>query len=459
MPHDKKILIADDSPNIRRSMKALLEDESYSVTVCENGEAALECLTSQIFQILFLDVMMPGIDGIETLKRAKELQPECEIIMISGHASLETAVQATRLGATNFLEKPLQPEKLLLTAHEIFERLSLADELQKLQQLVSADQQMLGAAPAFQQLRNQIATIAPTDSRVFIFGENGSGKELVAREIHQQSKRAGRPFLKLNCAAVPADLIESELFGHEKGAFTGAIRRKPGLFEEASTGTLFLDEIGDMALEMQAKLLRVLQENEFMRVGGNQLFTFDVRIFAATNKKIQDEIAAGNFREDLYYRLNVIPIQVPPLRERQTDIPLLARHFLSSYCHKNQLRIKQITAEAIQPLQAYNWPGNVRELRNIMERLAIMTPGDIITVDAVTRLFPECHAGVGNASPGTLVKDENISASLREQVEQFERSLLSQKFLEVDGNVTQLAKLLKTDRANLHRKLKKYQIK
>ena len=335
----------------------------------------------------------------------------------------------------------------------------MAAELQKLQRLISSDQQMIGTAPVLQQLRDQIATIAPTNSRVFIFGENGSGKELVAREIHQQSKRVHQPFLKLNCAAVPSDLIESELFGHEKGAFTGAIRRKLGLFEEAGNGTLFLDEIGDMSMEMQAKLLRVLQENEFLRVGGNQLLHFDVRIIAATNKKIHDEIAAGNFREDLYYRLNVIPIQVPSLRERQTDIPLLARHFLTTYCLKNQLRNKQITTDAIQRLQAYKWPGNIRELKNIMERLAIMTPDDTITVGDIIRLFPESKTIIWNAGPNPLVKNENISASLREQVEQFERSLLSQKYLEVDGNVTQLAKRLKTDRANLHRKLKKYQIK
>lgn len=454
---EKNIAIVDDSPNIRQTLKGLLEDEGYHVITCESGEDALQLVNDEAFAVMFLDVMLPGMDGLMTLKRIRQMQPTLKIIMISGHADLETAVRATRLGAYNFLEKPLKPEKVLLEVKNIFEHQFLESEMQRLKNIVALEHQMVGTSPAMQQLHEDIARAAPSDGRIFIYGENGTGKELVARAIHQQSLRREKPFIQVNCAAIPKDLIESELFGHEKGAFTGAIKMKTGVFEHANGGTLLLDEIGDMALETQAKLLRILQENAFIRVGGSKLIPFDVRIISATNKDLREQIAAGFFREDLYFRINVIPIRVPPLKERRQDIPLLVRHFIARYCTRNGKPLKQISNEALLPFMNYDWPGNIRELRNMIERLVIMIDHAQLILSDVQRLLPElnrAHDSVYNVLTGN-----QTTLSLKESMEHFERSLLQKYYLFVKGNVTQLAERLKTDRANLHRKLKKYGIK
>lgn len=451
------VLIVDDSASIRRSLGDLLHDEGYQVTSCDSGEAGLQKLAEERFGAMLLDVKLPGIDGIATLKRVLQLQPGLSVMMISGHADLETAVQATRLGAYNFLEKPLNPEKVLLEIKNIFARQQVELEIHRLKNLVALDYQLVGDSPAVQQLREEIERAAPSSGRIFIFGENGTGKELVAREIHQKSRRHDQPFIKVNCAAIPKELIESELFGHQKGAFTGAIKTKIGVFEEANGGTLLLDEIGDMALETQAKLLRVLQENEFVRVGGTTPIPFDVRIISATNQDLSARIAGGHFREDLFFRINVIPIRVPALRERMADIPLLVRHFMHLYSVKNDVPARQISNEALLPLLHYHWPGNIRELKNIVERLLIMGNHPELVRQDVINLLPELKIKP-ESQPDSPETAESV-LPLKTRMENFEKKLLHDDFLKVHGNVSRLAELLQTDRANLHRKLIKYGIK
>jgi len=450
------VLIVDDSASIRRSLADLLHDEGYQVTTCDSGEAGLQKLAEERFGAMLLDVKLPGIDGIVTLKRVLQLQPGLSVIMISGHADLETAVQATRLGAYNFLEKPLNPEKVLLEIKNIFARQQVESEMHRLKNLVGLDYQLVGDSPSVQQLRGEIDRAAPSNGRIFIFGENGTGKELVAREIHQKSQRRDKPFIKVNCAAIPKELIESELFGHQKGAFTGAIKTKIGVFEEANGGTLLLDEIGDMAPETQAKLLRVLQENEFVRVGGTTPIPFDVRIISATNQDLSTRIASGHFREDLFFRINVIPIRVPALRERMADIPLLVRHFMHLYSVKNGVPSRQISNDALLPLLRYRWPGNIRELKNIVERLLIMGNRPELVRQDVINLLPELKIKPEPDSPETT---ESETLPLKTQMENFEKKLLYDYFMQVNGNVSRLAELLQTDRANLHRKLIKLGIK
>jgi len=378
--------------------------------------------------------------------------------MISGHADLEVAVKATKLGAYNFLEKPLNPDKVLLEVKNVENHQQMLKEVANLKRLVEYDYQMVGNSPAMDRLRSEIEKAAPSEGRILIYGENGTGKELVAREIHQKSQRKNRPFVKVNCAAIPKELIESELFGHEKGAFTGAFKKKIGMFEEANEGTLLLDEVGDLSLESQAKLLRVLQENEFLRVGGTTPIQFNIRIISATNKDLNQQIAYGNFREDLFFRLNVIPIRVPSLRERKEDIPILARHFLSTYCLRNGKRPINISDEALEPLMHYQWQGNVRELKNFMERLLIMTDSDEIGINEVLNILPESFSR--QFAPLQNVDDLSLNgASLRDRLESFERQLLMREFNKAGGNVSRMAENLKTDRPNLHRKLKKYGIK
>lgn len=457
----KSILIVDDSPNIRTELKALLEYEGYEVTTAESGETGLKLVSENSFNAILLDVKLPGMDGLETLTEIKKVNPLVKVIMISGHADLEIAVQATRLGAYNFFQKPLKPEKVLLELKNIVDHQQLESEMNRLRTIIDLDYQMIGTSPVMQQLYEDINRAAPSDGRIFIYGENGTGKELVAREIHRKSNRANKPFVQVNCAAIPKELIESELFGYEKGAFTGAIKRKTGVFEEAHGGTLLLDEIGDMALETQSKLLRVLQQNEFMRVGGTKMFKFDVRIISATNKDLQREITQGNFREDLYFRINVIPIRVPRLNERKEDIPLLIRHFIESYCKKNGKPVKKISEDALYPFLEYHWPGNIRQLKNMIERFVIMSDNTILTQHDVSELLPELAPKTKSmvAFQTDDYVDQENELSLREYVEQFEKKLFRHYFKDSNGNVSRMAEKLRTDRANLHRKLKKYGIK
>ncbi|MFZ5516294.1 MAG: sigma-54-dependent transcriptional regulator [Candidatus Zhuqueibacterota bacterium] len=450
-----KILIIDDDFNIGRALAGFLEDFQHHVKMTHDGISGLQTALEEYFDLIFLDVKMPGKDGMQVLESLKKSKPDQTVIMISGQADLETAVRATKLGAYNFLEKPLNPDKVVLEVKNVEKHQQMAREVSSLKKMVDMEYQMVGNSPALEKLRQQIERAAPSDGRILIFGENGTGKELVAREIHAKSRRRTEAFIKVNCAAIPRELIESELFGYEKGAFTGAVKRKSGMFEEANKGTLLLDEVGDLSLESQAKLLRVLQENEFMRVGGTTPIKFDIRIISATNKDLRQEIDQGHFREDLFFRLNVIPIIAPALRERKSDIPILARHFLSAYCLRNGKKQIEISEQVLEPMLNYHWPGNIRELRNYMERLVIMAENDRIDYADVVAVFPE--SGLRETQPEPMPDDHKIP--LRERLENFEKQLLTHEFRLAGGNVSRMAATLQTDRPNLHRKLKKYGIK
>lgn len=448
-----RILVVDDDKNIRDSFQWLLEKQGHDFHLCNNGEQAVAIVAKQSFDIAFCDVMMPGIGGLQALEQMLASRPELKVIMISGEADIATAVKATKIGAYDFLEKPLHPDKVLLEIKKLAKQLQMQAEVDKLKNMVEYDNQLIGASPKMQTLRDMIRRAAPSEGRILIQGENGTGKELVAREIHKQSGRSGN-FIQLNCAALPKELIESELFGYEKGAFTGAHKRKIGLIEEAESGTLLLDEVGDMAAETQAKVLRVLQENEFTRVGATKSQKFDVRIVSATNKDLQAEIANGAFREDLYFRLNVIPINVPPLRERKEDIPDLVRHFLTLYGAKNGKRPRRLSPEAMRVMASYAWPGNIRELRNILERLSIMTQGNEIEAAEVRGVLGMLSDA---KSPQNTIQKHH--APLKVQLANFEASILQNSFNEYNGNVSRMAVALETDRANLYKKLQKYGIK
>jgi len=453
-----RILIIDDEPNIGSSLSGFLADMGHQAKICYEGISGLQTAMDEYFDLIFLDVMLPGKNGLQVLEQLKKAKPDQKVIMISGQADLEVAVKATKLGAYNFLEKPLNPDKVLLEVKNVENHQQMLKEVANLKRLVEYDYQMVGNSPAMDKLRFEIEKAAPSEGRILIYGENGTGKELVAREIHQKSHRKKRQFVKVNCAAIPKELIESELFGHEKGAFTGAIKKKIGMFEEANEGTLLLDEVGDLSPESQAKLLRVLQENEFLRVGGTTPIQFDIRIISATNKDLQQEIVNGAFREDLFFRLNVIPIRVPSLRERKEDIPILARHFLSTYCLRNGKRPINISDEALEPMMHYQWQGNVRELKNFMERLVIMTDSDEIGIKEVLNILPDSFSR--QFAPLQSVADfSSDDVSLRDRLEYFERQLLMREFNRAGGNVSRMAENLKTDRPNLHRKLKKFGIK
>ncbi|MCK6562607.1 sigma-54-dependent Fis family transcriptional regulator [candidate division KSB1 bacterium] len=462
------ILIVDDEPHIRSTLSGLLSDLGHVTLACASGEEALELLVQQPADLIFLDLRLPGLSGLEVLQRMREQNLAVPVIMISAHADISLAVQATRLGAYNLLEKPLQPERVVLEVRHFAERLQLEAERDTLRQRAGVTGEMIGQSPAMLELRQAISKAAPAEARVLITGENGTGKELVAEALHRQSLRQDKPFVRVNCAAIPRELIESELFGHEKGAFTGAARRKIGLIEQAHGGTIFLDEIGDMSLDTQAKLLRVLQQNELMRVGGTQTIRFDVRVISATNKNLDAEISAGRFREDLYFRISVIPIAVPPLRDRLVDLPLLAAHFLGQLAAAYGRRAKTLTPAAADLLMRHHWPGNVRELRNIIERLMIMNDEPAITAGHVQQALPALAAAsspfpaVPAATSGDLgyaLLDTTADIPLRDRLEKFEYELLSRFFTLTDGNVSEMARRLRTDRANLHRKLQRYNIK
>ena len=372
-------MIVDDEEGIRESLSGIFEDEGYEVLTAGSGEEALRALKEQTPDLILLDVWLPGIDGLETLKEIKGLNPDLPVIMISGHGNIELALKATRAGAYDFLEKPLSLERVLFVAQRALEKRTLEIENKTLRQDRIKKWRLVGNSPKMIQLREQVEMAAKSNGRVLILGESGSGKELIAHLLHEHSSRVEKPFVEMNCAAIPQELIESELFGHEKGSFTGAFERKKGKFELADEGTLFLDEVGDMSLTTQSKVLRVMETQEFQRVGGNKNIKVDVRIIAATNKDLIEEVKKGNFREDLLYRLNVIPISVPPLRERKEDIPAIVEHFLSYFAVEYGQKPKTITEDGLKVLESYEWPGNIRELRNMIERLVIMTPSNTIT--------------------------------------------------------------------------------
>jgi len=440
------ILIIDDEPNVCSSLQGVLEDEGYTAYTAQSGEEGLEQLARRDANIVLLDILMPGgIDGIETLRRIKSDYPDVGVIMITGHGSYEYALEAGKLGALDFIEKPLSIDKVLTRIEQALKKMRLEAENVQLKQEVEEKYKLIGESLAMQEIQKIIARVAPTNGRVLITGESGTGKELVARAIHNQSLRSNELFVPVNCAAIPQELIEAELFGHEKGAFTGAMYRRIGKFEQADGGTLFLDEVGNMSLQTQAKVLRAIENGEFERIGGKNTIKVDTRIVAATNKDLNAEIQEGNFREDLYYRLNVIPIDIPPLRHRKKDIPLLAEHFLTQFCRENNKPKKQLSKEAVKILERYSWPGNVRELRNIIERLVIMSRGNVIEVDDIPQDLEETMT-------------QQASGTLRDAKHQFESNFIRQCLENNNWKITETARQLGIERTNLHRKMRQYGI-
>jgi two-component system nitrogen regulation response regulator NtrX len=440
------ILIVDDESGIRESLQGALEDEGYKVSVAESGEVCLEQLHKHPFEVVLLDVWLTGIDGLETLQRLKEFEGAPEVIMISGHGTIETAVRATKLGAFDFLEKPLSLEKTLILIKNAISARRLRQENIDLKRQLQTKNVIVGDSIPMKALRQQIALMAPTNGRVLIYGESGTGKELVAHAIHAQSLRKEALFVELNCAAIPEDLIESELFGHVRASFPGAGGDKEGKFQKANGGTLFLDEVGDMSLKTQSKVLRTLDEQRFTPVGGDEAVTVDARVIASTNKDLEEEISKGNFREDLFYRLNVIPFYVPPLRERQEDIPLLARYFLKDFSVAYGRRPREITDDAIATLMRYSWPGNVRELRNVIERIVIMNP----TTSRFDRkhLPPLVYRNGSRRSLGTEF------STLHQARAAYERDYILKKLDENHGNVSRTAEVLGLERSHLYRKMR-----
>jgi two-component system nitrogen regulation response regulator NtrX len=446
----RTVLIVDDEKSICQSLGAILADEGYEVLTAASGEEALKIVKEELPSLVILDIWLPGIDGIETLKMIKSQYPQVRVIMISGHGTIETAVKATKLGAFDFFEKPLSMEKVILIVNHVFELINLEEENKLLKQKISQDYELTGNSAPILELKEMISIVAPTNAWILIMGENGTGKELVARSIHRLSKRAYKPFIEVNCAAIPEDLIESELFGHEKGAFTGATEKKRGKFDLAHEGTLFLDEVADMSLKAQAKILRILQEKKFERVGGNTFIPSDVRVLAATNKDLELEMEAGRFRQDLYYRLNVIPLRVPPLRERRDDIPVLTNWFLKEFSLKEHEEDKTIADDALAKLMEHDWPGNVRELKNFIERLVIMVPQDVITAKDIP-LLTEGNHEVPEAALPLFASDSFRTAKM-----DFEKEFIINKLKEFDGNISKTAEAIGLERSHLHRKIKRY---
>jgi two-component system, NtrC family, nitrogen regulation response regulator NtrX len=451
----ESILVVDDEAGVRASLRGILGDEGYEVDAVESGEACLVALEARPYDLLLLDVWLPGMDGLETLARVRTLDPEVPVVVISGHGNIETAVKAVRMGAQDFVEKPLALEKTLLAVRNALRQRRLEDENRALKERVEQRFVMVGESGAIRELRAQIAQAAPSNGRVLIYGENGTGKELVARNIHHLSLRSEGPFVEVNCAAIPEELIESELFGHTRGAFTGALSAKKGKFELADGGTLFLDEVGDMTLRTQAKVLRVLQEQKIEPVGGTASITVDVRVIAATNKRLEDEIRKGAFREDLYFRLNVIPFEVPPLRERSQDIPFLARHFMAQLSAEHGKRPKDLSPEAVEMLAKQRWPGNVRELRNIIERVVIMAPGDRVETAHLPAPALGLSAAGADVAPGASAPLPDFP-SLVAAREDFEKRYILKKYQECGGNMSRTAEALQVERSNLYRKMKAY---
>ncbi|HSG00290.1 MAG TPA: sigma-54 dependent transcriptional regulator [Vicinamibacterales bacterium] len=440
------ILIVDDEAGVRASLGGVLRDEGYDVEAVDSGEACLDEVARAAYDVILLDVWLTGMDGLETLERLRERQVDAMVIMISGHASIESAVRATKLGAFDFIEKPLSLDKTVLVVRNAIRQHLLEVENRALRAKVDRQQVMVGSSRVMAALRDQIAVTAPTNGRVLIAGENGTGKELVARQIHALSHRRAGPFIEVNCAAIPEELIESELFGHLKGSFTGAVADRRGKFEAASGGTLFLDEVGDMSLKTQAKVLRALQEQVIEPVGGHRSVPVDVRVIAATNKDLSREIRAGRFREDLYFRLNVVPISVPPLRERGDDVVRLAEHFIAEFSREYGRRVKRLSPGAVPRLRAYSWPGNVRELRNVIERLMITVPDESIEEQHLDFLAP---ADAPSADP-----EAEPVRQLHEAREGWERRYIASALAACDGNMSRTAEVLGIERSNLYKKMK-----
>src|SRR5215475_440730 len=444
MSTNPKILIVDDEVGIRESLSSILRDERYAVETVESAELALERLNAAEFEVVLLDVWLPGMDGMEALSRMQSLAQPPLVIIISGHANIETAVRATKLGAFDFIEKPLSLEKVIVLVRNAIQQRRLQEENQLLRSELGHRYRIVGDSVPMKALRQQIAVTGPTNGRVLIYGESGTGKELVARSLHAASLRNKGAFVEVNCAAIPEELIESELFGHVKGSFTGASEDKIGKFAKADGGTLFLDEVGDMSLRTQSKVLRVLEEQRFERVGSNETTHVDVRVIAATNKNLDQEIARGAFRQDLFYRLNVIPFFVPPLRDRKEDIPVLARYFLAEFSAEYGKKTRELTDGAMEILLRYPWPGNVRELRNLVERLVIVCPQARIEPH---HLPPELFRGVADAP-------QHPYASLHEARSAYEREFILRKLTEHRWNMTQTAVALGLERSHLYRKMK-----
>jgi two-component system nitrogen regulation response regulator NtrX len=446
----ERILIVDDEAGVRNALSGVLRDEGYTVEAVDSGEACLDRAMRTTFDAIVLDIWLPGMDGLATLGKLQERRIDAPVVMISGHGNIESAVRAIKMGAFDFVEKPLSLDKTVLVVGNAVRQRRLEAENRELRATVGRKQTIVGESYVMRQLLEQVAMAAPTNGRVLIYGENGTGKELVARTIHGHSRRARGPFIEVNCAAIPEELIESELFGHMRGSFTGATADRRGKFELADGGTLFLDEIGDMSLKTQAKVLRALQEQVVEPVGGTQSVKVDVRVIAATNKDLPVEIRAGRFREDLYFRLNVIPIFVPPLRERDNDVTLLAEHFIGEFSREYGRRPKHFDSAAATGLRSYRWPGNVRELRNVIERLMIMVPGETITLPNLAFLDR-----AGALAPETA---EATSLPLHEARDRFERDYILRALAANHGNISRTADALGVERSNLYRKMRGFGI-
>ena len=452
-----RILVIDDEAEIRRSVRMILEYEGYDVQEASSGPEGLAIIEREAPDLVFLDIKMPGMDGLEALQRIRQSNESLPVVIVSGHGTVSTAVDATKLGAFDFIEKPLASERVLVTIRNALDQTRLQNENRSLKRAVEIRHQMVGESPALRQVWDAIKRAAPTNATVLLLGESGVGKELVARSIHRNSLRSRERFVQVNCAAIPEELIESELFGHEKGSFTGATEKQIGKFEQADRGTIFLDEVGDMSAKTQAKVLRVLQEGEVERLGSARTIKVDVRVIAATNKDLEAEIEKGTFREDLYFRLSVIPIRVPPLRDRREDIPALVRHFVDLFSRENNRRPQRFTPAALDYLQKARWKGNVRELRNSVERLLIMTPGDGIDVDDLREVVRMDTRPASAAAPVDANERER-PGTLREFKESAERAFLVDKLRENAWNISKTAEVIGTPRSNLYKKLEQYAI-
>ena len=459
MPRSR-ILVIDDEAAIRDSLKMTLEYEGYDFAAAATGQEGVTLAEREAPDLVLLDVKMPGMDGLEVLDRLRALNEALPVIVISGHGTIGTAVEATKKGAFDFIEKPFASERVLVSLRNALDQRRLRDENRTLKKAVEVRHQMVGESAALKQVMAAVARAAPTNATVLIQGESGVGKELVARAIHRNSLRSRERFVQVNCAAIPEELIESELFGHEKGSFTGATEKQVGKFEQADRGTIFLDEVGDMSPKTQAKVLRVLQEGEVERLGSARTIKVDVRVIAATNKNLEEQIEKGHFREDLYFRLAVIPIHVPPLRDRAEDIPLLVRHYMESFARENNVRPRRITQAALDVLQRYRWKGNIRELSNTVERLMIMAAGDTIDVTDLPETVRSPHAGGRSAGAASAGGDAEPAkaGTLREFKDVTERAYLVSKLKENGWNISKTAEAIDTPRSNLYKKLEQYQI-
>jgi two-component system nitrogen regulation response regulator NtrX len=455
----ERVLVVDDEAGIREAIRQILEYEGFTVKTAGSGGEAITLHPDFKPQVIFLDVKMAGLDGLDTLARIKALEPPAQVVMISGHGSIQTALEAVRRGAFDFLEKPLDSDRLLVTLRNALAQGALKVENARLRGAPTASYGMVGGSAELQAVRELVAKVGPTPARVLITGENGTGKELVARALHAASPRREGPFIEVNCAAIPSELIESELFGHVKGSFTGAVVDRAGKFEQADGGTLFLDEVGDMALNAQAKVLRALQEGIVTRIGGAKATQVDVRVLSATNKKLETEIAEGRFREDLFYRLNVVPVHVPPLRDRREDIPALVEHFAGSIAAANGLTPRKFDKGALEALARRQWPGNIRELRNGVERLLILASGGTVTAADVTRVLPGAQHE-GELPPPAVevdeVEGEGGAGSFEEFRHEAEKQFLAQKLREHGWNVSETARAIRMPRSNLYKKIERY---